>query len=137
METKKNAQTKPKTKRPKMTDEEVVQHYMDALEHPLKTEIEAVRAIIKSADPKISERIKWNAPSYYYQEDMVTFNHRATDQVHLVFHHPFIVQIDSALLLGDYKDRRMMYFKDMVSVEAHKNELEKIMQTLVQHIDHK
>ena len=43
---------------------EQVNEYMKKLEHPLKAEIEATRAIIKNSKSKISERIKWNAPSF-------------------------------------------------------------------------
>lgn len=118
-----------------MTDKEKVSEYMDKLNHPLKVEIETVRKIIKGSDKRISERIKWNAPSYYYKEDMVTFNHRNQKAVHLVFHHPAIVKIKSPLLLGDYKDRRMTYFKDMKDVKVNKKELVRIMNELVKRID--
>jgi uncharacterized protein YdhG (YjbR/CyaY superfamily) len=57
----------------KTTDSEQVEQYLSKLEHPMKAEIEALRTIIKGANPKISERIKWNAPSYFYQEDLLTF----------------------------------------------------------------
>jgi len=118
-----------------ITDAEKVNAYMDKLEHPLKAEIEAVRAIIREANPKIAERIKWNAPSYYYREDLVTFNPRAQQHVHLVFHHPNIIRIKSALLKGDYKDRRMAYFSNMKEVEDNKTELESIINKLVQFLD--
>ncbi len=118
-----------------MKDQEKVTAFMDQLNHPLKAEIEAVRKIIKGTDARLMERIKWNAPSYYYKEDLVTFNPRASKFVHLVFHHPFIVNIKSALLEGDYKDRRMMYFHTMKDVKLHKKELEKIMGELVWELD--
>lgn len=118
-----------------MSDKEQVSDYMAKLKHPLKNEIEEVRKIIKGSDKRISERIKWNAPSYYYIEDMVTFNHRNQKAVHLVFHHPEIVNIKSILLQGDYKDRRMTYFKDMKEVRSNKKELERIMTGLVNKID--
>ena len=70
-----------------MTDAEKVADYIQRLNHPLKAEIEAVRVIIKQANGKLSEQIKWNAPSYHYKMDLVTFNPRATQHVHLVFHH--------------------------------------------------
>ena len=115
----------------KMTDAEKVTDYMQKLEHPLKAEIEAVRQIIRNANNKIAERIKWNAPSYYYKKDLVTFNPRATKQVHLVFHDISIVDIKSDLLEGNYKDRRMTYFKNMEEVNAKKVELESIINALV------
>ena len=124
-----------KTPQSAITDAEKVNAYMQKLEHPLKAEIEAIRAIIVSANCKISERIKWNAPSYYYKEDLVTFNQRNQKQVHLVFHHPTIVNIESDLLEGDYKDRRMAYFSDMAAVQANKKELEAIINKLVSFID--
>ena len=119
----------------KQTDKEILSEYMNRLKHPLKDEIEAVRKIIKGSDKRISERIKWNAPSYYYIDDMVTFNHRNQKAVHLVFHHPEIVNIKSILLQGDYKDRRMTYFNDMKDIRANKKELVRIMNLLIKQID--
>jgi hypothetical protein len=122
----------------KLSDEEKVTAFMAQLDNPLKAEIETVRTIIKTADVGIKERIKWNAPSYYFNnEDMVTFHTRAINRVHLVFHHPDIVQIKSPLLEGDYKDRRMTYFKDMAAVQSAKQELQNIMKELVTIIKNK
>lgn len=122
------------TKKIKPTEEELVADWMQKLEHPLKAEIDAVRAIIKTSNSNIKERIKWNAPSYYSTEDIVTFNHRATQHVHLIFHHPSIINIKSALLKGDYKDRRMLYLPDMKAINAHKKELQRIVNESVQYI---
>jgi uncharacterized protein YdhG (YjbR/CyaY superfamily) len=118
-----------------MSDKEKVAEFMEKLKHPLKEEIEAVRKIIKSADKRIKERIKWNAPSYYYLEDMVTFNPRNHKAVHLVFHHKLIVKIESPILVGDYKDRRMAYFKDINEVKSNKAALQWIMAELVKKIN--
>ncbi len=107
-----------------MTEKEQVSDYMSKLKHPLKDEIEAVRKIIKLSDKNIKERIKWNAPSYYCPEDMVTFNPKNQMAVHLVFHHPDIVKVRSPLLLGEYKDRRMMYFRDMKEIRQNKKALQ-------------
>lgn len=119
----------------KQSESEQVDAWMSELVHPLKSEIEAVRAIIKKSSPKLSERIKWKAPSYYYGVDLVTFNPRMTDNVHLVFHHETIVTIDSPLLEGTYKDRRMMYFRSMADVETHQSELERIIKAYVDSVE--
>src|SRR5687768_8656532 len=108
--------SKAKSALPAKDDGDKVITYMENLDHPLKAEIEAVRNIIKGANSKIGERIKWNVPSYYFQEDIVTFNPRTDKHVHLVFHHPFIVKIKSDLLVGDYVDRRMTYLKNMAEI---------------------
>lgn len=114
-----------------------VDEYLTMLEHPLKPEIEAVRAIILGANQHISERIKWNAPSFFYLEDIATFNPRNQNTVHIVFHHESIVRVASALLHGDYKDRRMMYLENMQEVQARKEELADIINQVVKHIDAK
>lgn len=127
-------ETTGKTKAVKKTDAEKVAEFMEALEHPLKREIEAVRGIIKTADSRIGERIKWNAPSYYYREDLVTFQLRATEHVHLVFHHPSIETIASSLLQGEYKGRRMTYFKNMEEVRNGEEELRRVVGKLIENV---
>lgn len=122
-----------KKKLPDLDDQ--VARYMDTLDHPLKKEAQALRQIINQANTRLTERIKWNAPSYYYQEDLLTFNFHDKKTIRLVFHHPAIVKIKSALLEGDYKDRRLVYLSDMASVKAGKKELSRIINELVEAMD--
>ena len=89
---------------------EEVNAFLQQLEHPLKAEIEAVRAIIK-ANRKICERVKWNAPSFFYVDDLATIHVKAKQHVHLIFHHPAIV--------------------NMKEVKARKKELTRIINELV------
>jgi len=110
---------------------EEVNAFMEELHHPLHAEIEAVRTIIK-ANRKIEERVKWNAPSFFYKDDLATIHVKAKQQVHLIFHHPAIVKIKSKWLEGDYKDRRMMYFENMEQIKARKKELTRIIKELVE-----
>ncbi|HEX6170730.1 MAG TPA: DUF1801 domain-containing protein [Chitinophagaceae bacterium] len=117
-----------KLKKAKSTDQEQVNEWLKKLDPEMKPAIDAVRQIIKTAGPKLNERIKWNAPSYYYKEDIVTFGPvRSKDKVILVFHHPNIVKIRSALLEGDYKDRRLVYFNSLSEIKSAKKELERII----------
>jgi uncharacterized protein YdhG (YjbR/CyaY superfamily) len=111
---------------------EKVDEFLANLNHPLKAEVEAIRSIITGVDKNIAEEVKWNAPSFNYKgEYLVTFNLRETKRIHLVFHNPRIPEVKSALLEGDYKDRRMMYFADMSEIRAKKAELEKILKRLI------
>lgn len=64
-----------------------VDEFMSKLDHPLKHEIEKVRAIILESDAQLTEHIKWNAPSYCYNnEDRITFNLHGKGFFRLVFH---------------------------------------------------
>jgi len=109
---------------------------MNKLDPGMKPAVDAVRIIIRSAGPKLNERIKWNAPSYYYKEDILTFGPvRSKDKVILVFHHPNIVKIRSLLLQGDYKDRRLVYFNSLSEIKSGKKELERIIDESVKMMD--
>jgi hypothetical protein len=95
-----------------------VDAYMERLDHPFKDETQAVREIIKGVDPRITEQVKWNAPSFSYKGYMATFNLHATSHLHLVWHNGVVLDDPAGLLEGDYPDRRMTYFTGMADVEA-------------------
>ncbi|MFG3701398.1 DUF1801 domain-containing protein [Micromonospora sp. NPDC047620] len=117
------------------TDE--VDAFMDKLDHPFKVEVEMLRESIKAINPKITEQVKWKAPSFSYKgEYLATFNLWAKEHVHLVFHNPLVVDIDSKLLEGNYTDgRRMAYFQDMKDARAKKTELKRVIKELIKSID--
>lgn len=111
---------------------DAVDKFMLELSHPLKSEIEALRSIIKGVDKNINEEIKWKAPSFNYKgEYLVTFNLRDTKRIHLVFHNPLISKVKSNLLEGDYKDRRMTYFVDIKDIKENKNIFVKAIKDLI------
>ncbi len=119
----------------KPTEQDQVNAWMDKLDAERKRAVEAVRKIIKTAGPELNERIKWNAPSYYYKEDIVTFGPpRSKDKIILVFHHSRIVKIKSDLLKGDYKDRRLIYFNSVKEIKDNKKELERIIKQSIEMI---
>jgi hypothetical protein len=59
---------------------------MRGLDHPLKRDIETVRQIILNVDPRISEALKWNAPSFRTKDFFATVNLRSRECVQLIFH---------------------------------------------------
>ena len=122
--------------RSKPTEAEQVNDWMDKLDASFKPSVNAVRKIIKTAAEKLTERVKWNAPSYYYKEDIVTFGPtKAKDKIILVFHHPNIVKIRSELLQGNYKDRRLVYLNSIKEIKVAQKELERIVNQSVAMID--
>jgi hypothetical protein len=115
----------------KVNDEEAVRKFMDGLSHPLKKEIEALRQIILKADPGLKERVKWNAPSYYANSDIVTFNPRDQKRVHLIFHHRDIDSVNSPSFEGDYKGRKMLFVDSMADVKRKSGEITALLKKIV------
>lgn len=87
-----------------------VDDFMKTLDHPFKTEVQVLREAILSIDPRITEQVKWNAPSFSYGGYMATFSLSRTEHLLLIFHNGAILDDQDGLLLGDYPDRRMVYF---------------------------
>jgi hypothetical protein len=112
----------------------VVDAYMRDVDHPFKAEMQAVRQIILNASPKISERIKWNAPSFHYKEDLGAFHPRATEYAHLILLFPegAGMQDDTGLLEGSHKDRREAKFHSMADVAKKKPALEALVKHWVE-----
>src|ERR687898_1619305 len=108
-----------------------VDEFMATLEHPFKAQVQALRDIIKGVDPGITEQIKWNAPSFSCGGYIATFNLRAKEHVHLVFHNPRIAEVASDLLEGDYPDRRMAYFAGQEDVQAKRAALVHVVKEVV------
>lgn len=116
-------------------DPDAVDAYMERLDHPLKIEVQAVRTLIKGVDPRITEQVKWNAPSFSYKGYLATFNLRPTHHVHLVWHNGAILQDPAGLLEGRYPDRRMTYFTSMAEVEAKRPAMEALVRQWVELMD--
>jgi hypothetical protein len=118
---------------PLHNDRSAVEAYFREIDHPFKAEMEAVRAIILGVSDKISERIKWNAPSFFYKEDLGAFNPRATEYAHLILLFPGGAGMDdkSTLLEGNHKDRREAKFHSLDDVKAKKRALEKLVKNWI------
>jgi len=63
-----------------------VDAFLNERKHPLGAEVQGLRLAILGANPRIVERVKWNAPSFGFDDDRVTFNLRSDDHLMLVFH---------------------------------------------------
>jgi hypothetical protein len=105
-----------------------VQAFLQALQHGRKDEVEAVREIILSAHPGITEQLKWNAPSFCIDgDDRITFRLQPNDRVQLIFHRGARKRDDAATFsFGDGSgllewvapDRALVTFRDLDDVAA-------------------
>jgi len=122
----------------KLTVHDQVVEYIDNLEHPFKKEIEEVRNIILNTNSNITEQIKWNAPSFCFNnEDIVTFNLHGKGFFRLVFHCGAKVKdnkgkgplFDDTTGLLDWvsDDRAIVKFTDMNDVKSKEEKLKDVI----------
>ncbi len=100
------------------------------LDHPLKPALEAVRATILGASPKIGEGIQWNTPSFRTTEWFATINIRK-DEVLVILHRGAKVKDNSSggLAISDpsgllewlAKERAAVRFRDLAAVKSGKS----------------
>ena len=118
-----------------MKKTEKVNAFMEKLDNPLKAEMEMVREIILNANEKITEDIKWGAPSFAYRDNMCTFNPRAKKFVNLTFHKGALINDDTGLLEGEQKEARVARFYNSEDVEEKKTKLTKVVNAWVDLMD--
>jgi uncharacterized protein YdhG (YjbR/CyaY superfamily) len=105
----------------------LVQIYLDGLDHPLKPEILKIRKLILGVDPNLTEHIKWNAPSFCMKgEDKITYNlSPKKDSIQLVLHRGAkkkelpkekLISDNSGLLKWVTNDRAIIRFTSMQEI---------------------
>jgi hypothetical protein len=104
-----------------------VDAYFEALNHPLKDVMLAVRRAILEADERMTESIKWKSPTFEYQGNLASINPRAKSHVSLMFHTGAQIPGDFPHLEGGEKVARYMRFADLEAVATLEAELASIV----------
>jgi hypothetical protein len=124
---------------------EAVTLFLAELNHPLKLEIEHLRTIILEANGELDEIIKWNAPSYVYQNiDCITFKIYPPKAIQLIFHRGAKVKVQlkdrliddtSRLLVWKENDRALLSFSNFEEIKSKEKELITIIQKWINAIN--
>ena len=111
--------------------------FLDSLKHPLRDEIEYLRAIIMSTDYNLTERIKWNGPNYSINgEDRITIRISSPKQLQIIFHRGAKVkeQPEESLLSKKYNilmwkenDRAIASFKSIEEIKENSLMLKEVV----------
>jgi hypothetical protein len=134
-------------KRNKPTDSEQVTAHINKLSPEIAPVVEHIRQMVLSIDTEISERIKWNNPSFYYKGEMKPFDPKEykreiavfnlfKKRIMLVFPSGAKINNASGLLEGDYKDgRRLIIFKNLIDVKSKEKSLRNIVKDWLKLVD--
>ena len=106
---------------------EKVDAWMAAYDNPQKDLVQSVRETIMAADDRISEDIKWQAPTFVYKGNLASFFPKAKKHASLMFHKGAEIEGDFPSLEGDGKEARSMKFLDADDLAAKRAELEAIV----------
>ncbi len=103
-----------------------VDAWLAAHAHARKAEVLVLRDALRAAIPSLTERVKWNAPSFCAAgDDRITFRLHPGDRVELVFHrgakkHSDAFRFDdpTGLVSWAATDRGVVAFRDATDVAA-------------------
>jgi hypothetical protein len=107
-------------KAPKKSDQEQVSELIEKMDHPWKEIVEFLCRTILDISSDISEQIKWNSPSFYYngemqpfdpkeyKRDLVVLNLHRNNHILMVFPTGAKITDTTGVLEGSYTDGRRM-----------------------------
>ena len=119
-----------------------VSEFLDALNHPLRQEIEALRGIIMESGPLLEENIKWNGPNYVsHGMDCITIKIQPPKLIQIIFHRGAkvkeqpaerLISDNSGLLAWRENDRAIATFKTLEEINIRKADLVKIVKLWIE-----
>jgi hypothetical protein len=78
-----------------------VEKWFETYDNPQKALVQGVRQVILNVDPRISETIKWKAPTFMLRGNIASFYPRSTKHVSLMFHTGAVLPDPTGLLECD------------------------------------
>ena len=95
-----------------------VEAWFESYENPQKPLVRAVREVILSADDRITEAIKWQAPTFIYRGNLASFYPRSKQHVSLMFHQGASLPDPDGLLEGEGDTSRVAKFTSAADLDA-------------------
>lgn len=90
-----------------------VDAWFDTYENPQKDLVQAVRTVLLDADDRLTEAIKWKAPTFVYQGgNLASFFPKSTQHVTLMFHTGATLPDPDRILEGDGEVARSVKIRD-------------------------
>ena len=77
-----------------MTKNKEVDAWLKAYDNPMKPVVAAMREVILKADTRVTEAIKWQAPTFIYKRNIASFFPKAKSHASLMFHKGAVIPGD-------------------------------------------
>ncbi len=92
--------------------------WFETYDNPQKVLVQAVREVILDVDDRMSEAIKWKAPTFMFRGNLASFYPRSTKHVALMFHTGATLPDPTGLLEGEGDTSRVARFTDTDDLAA-------------------
>ena len=105
--------------------------WMAHYDNPMKVVVERVRRILLTADDRIEECVKWQAPTFTYRGNLASFFPKSKDHATLMFHQGALIPGRYPHLLGSGREARSMQFVSIHEAEERRDELTAIVKAWI------
>ncbi|QKJ19723.1 DUF1801 domain-containing protein [Microbacterium hominis] len=114
-----------------MPTSEIVDAWFEEYENPQKDLVDAVRRVVLDTDDRVSETIKWQAPTFVYQGNIASFFPRSRAHVSLMFHTGASLPDPEGILEGDGATSRVAKFTDAADLAKKTHPLQELVRAWI------
>jgi hypothetical protein len=108
-----------------------VDAWFERYDNPQKDLVMAIRDCVLAVDPRVSETIKWQAPTFMYRGNIASFYPKATKHASLMFHTGARLPDPSGLLEGEGGTSRVAKFADRADLDAKGDALQDLVRAWI------
>ena len=110
-----------------MTKNKEVDAWLKAYDNPMKPVVAAMREVILKADTRVTEAIKWQAPTFIYEGNNARFFPKAKSHASLMLHKGAVIPGDFPNLAGEGEEACSFKVASLDDLEAKADELAAIL----------
>ncbi len=104
-----------------------VETWLENYDNPMKAVVQAVRKHILASDERVTETVKWQAPTFVYKGNIASFFPKSKKHASLMFHKGATIPGDFPSLEGEAKEARTFKVANEEELAVKANELTAII----------
>jgi hypothetical protein len=104
-----------------------VDAWFERYDNPMRPVVQRIREVMLAADPRVSETVKWQAPTFTYKGNLASFYPKSRQHASLMFHQGAGIPGSYPRLEGSGDTSRVMKIGSLDEVEAARPELVRIV----------
>ena len=108
-----------------------VDEWFETYDNPQAPLVQEVRSLILNASPKVTEAIKWQAPTFVYRGNIASFYPKSKAHASLMFHQGASLPDPTRLLEGSGDTSRVAKFVDADDLAAKADALQDLIRAWV------
>jgi hypothetical protein len=109
-----------------------VDAWFDRYDNPQRELVLAVREAVLDADDRVTEVIKWQAPTFVYKGNIASFYPKTRTHASLMFHRGAALDDPDGLLEGEGDVSRVARFLDADELDAKRDALQRLIRQWIE-----